>query len=70
MVSWEGNGRLAVGDADVQTDRGAPPFMDDVVMPISDPCPVSLRSIRVAQILDATAGEFGFVIQYGKGKRS
>ena len=44
--------------------------MDDFVFPISDPCPVSLvnRSIRVAHILDSTAAEFGFVVQYGEIK--
>ena len=69
LVEME-KGILALGDAEVPTDRGAPPFMGDVVIPISDPCSVSLveRSIRVAQILDATADEFGLVIQYGVRK--
>ena len=38
-VLVEGNGILAVDDPEVITDVGAPPFMDDVVIPISDPCP-------------------------------
>ena len=71
IVSVKGNGILAAGDAEVFADTGAPPFMDYVVIPISGPCLVSLveRSIRVAQILDAIAVEFGFVVQYGE-KRS
>ena len=44
--------------------------MDDVVIPISDPSPIELikRSIRVAQMVDATAAAFGFDVQYGAGK--
>ena len=51
-----------------QVDKGAPPFMDDLVIPISDPCPVTLvsRSIRAAQIVGSTAAEFGFVIHHGE----
>ena len=48
----------------------APPSMDDVVIPISDPSPIELikRSIRTAQIQVATATEFGFIVQYGQKK--
>ena len=61
---------LAAGGVSTTTDVGAALFMDDVVTPISDPCPIELvkRSIRVAQVLDDIAAEFGFVILYGIGK--
>ena len=44
--------------------------MDDLVIPLSDPDPVSLieRVIRAAQTLDKVAAACGFVIQYGQGK--
>ena len=68
-VPLKGKGILSVPKPEVQIDIGAPTFMDDVVIPINNPCPVSLiiRSIRSAQILDSTAAEFGFVIQHGEG---
>ena len=44
--------------------------MDDVVIPISDPCLNELirPAIRVAQVLDATATELGFTTQDGEGQ--
>ena len=69
-VPLKGKGILSVPKPEVQIDIGAPTFMDDVVIPICDPCPVELvsRSIRAAQIWDSTAAEFGFVLQYGEDK--
>jgi hypothetical protein len=49
---------------------GAPPYMDDLFIPVSSDNPLALleRVVRVADVLDAVATEFGFTIQYGAGK--
>ena len=54
----------------VEVPIGAPPFMDDLCVPLMDDCPVHLlrKVVRAAKILDATAADFGFDIQYGAGK--
>ena len=49
---------------------GAPPFIDDVFIPLSDPGPYLRidRVVRAAQMLDNRDTAFGFTIQYGPGK--
>ena len=55
-----GKGVVPVDQSDEPVDLGAPPFMEDFVIPISDPCPASLvsRSIRFAQVLATVVAEF------------
>ena len=50
-----------------QTEVGVPPFMDDLVIPLSDESPVALlsRITAATNILDATATAFGFEVQHG-----
>ena len=54
----------------MHTEVGAPPYMDDLFIPLSDPGPVRLieRAVLAAKILDQVAAAFGFVIQYCPGK--
>ena len=69
-VEASGTNILPEEDEDRCTEIGAPPYMDDLLIPLSGPDPVQLivRVVRAAQILDKVAKAFGFVIQYGPGK--
>ena len=54
----------------VEVPIGAPPLMDDLCVPLMDDCPGRLlrKVVQAAKILEATASDFGFAIQYGVGK--
>ena len=62
---------LPVPTDGIQTGIGVPPFMDDLFIPLTDEDPVRLieRVVLATQVLDRVAAAFGFVIQYGPGKR-
>ena len=65
-----GNSIVPSQDPFSEVKLGAPPYMDDLFIPVSDVDPSSLLQhiIRVTNLLETVATEFGFTIQYGVGK--
>ncbi len=55
-----GEGLEAANVPATPLEIGATPFMDDLVIPVSHPCPLQLifRTVEVAKLLDSTAGQF------------
>ena len=70
IVVQRGVGIVPDATPAVNLPIGAPPFMDDLCIPMSDDCPVKMleRTMEVARVLGNAAAESGFTIQYGPGK--
>ena len=70
VVMQCGNGIDREDVPPVEVPIGAPPLMDDLCVPLMDDCPGRLlrKVVQAAKILEATASDFGFAIQYGVGK--
>jgi hypothetical protein len=69
-VHIRGNCIVPTQDPFSDVKLGAPPYMDDLFIPVSASDPLSLlqRIIKVTNLLDSVATEFSFTIQYGVRK--